>query len=136
MAKNKDILSPEQSLFNELSLLIEQSQQEVVSQVNSSLTMLFWHIGSRINQSILQNKRAEYGKQIVVTLSRQMKDKYGRSFDEKNLRRMLQFADQFNDEEIVVTLSRQLSWSHFLVLLPIKMQKQNYSMQNPYQLKQ
>lgn len=120
MAKNKDILSPEQSLFNELSLLIEQSQQEVVSQVNSSLTMLFWHIGSRINQSILQNKRAEYGKQIVVTLSRQMKDKYGRSFDEKNLRRMLQFADQFNDEEIVVTLSRQLSWSHFLVLLPIK----------------
>jgi predicted nuclease of restriction endonuclease-like (RecB) superfamily len=120
MAKNKDILSPEQSLFNELSLLIEQSQQEVVAQVNSSLTMLFWHIGSRINQSILQNKRAEYGKQIVVTLSRQMKDKYGRSFDEKNLRRMLQFADQFNDEEIVVTLSRQLSWSHFLVLLPIK----------------
>lgn len=120
MAKNKDILSPEQSLFNELSLLIEQSQQEVVAQVNSSLTMLFWHIGSRINQSILQNKRAEYGKHIVVTLSRQMKDKYGRSFDEKNLRRMLQFADQFNDEEIVVTLSRQLSWSHFLVLLPIK----------------
>ncbi len=120
MAKNKDILSPEQSLFNELSLLIEQSQQEVVAQVNSSLTMLFWHIGSRINQSILQNKRAEYGKQIVVTLSRQMKYKYGRSFDEKNLRRMLQFADQFNDEEIVVTLSRQLSWSHFLVLLPIK----------------
>ena len=109
MAKNKDILSPEQSLFNELSLLIEQSQQEVVAQVNSSLTMLFWHIGSRINQSILQNKRAEYGKHIVVTLSRQMKDKYGRSFDEKNLRRMLQFADQFNDEEIVVTLSRQLS---------------------------
>ncbi|MET4141136.1 PDDEXK nuclease domain-containing protein [Pedobacter sp. UYP1] len=120
MAKNKDILSPEQSLFNELSLLIEQSQQEVMAQVNSSLTMLFWHIGSRINQSILQNKRAEYGKQIVVTLSRQMKDKYGRSFDEKNLRRMLQFADQFNDEKIVVTLSRQLSWSHFLVLLPIK----------------
>jgi predicted nuclease of restriction endonuclease-like (RecB) superfamily len=120
MAKNKDILSPEQSLFNELSLLIEQSQQEVVAQVNSSLTMLFWHIGSRIDKSILQNKRAEYGKHIVVTLSRQMKDKYGRSFDEKNLRRMLQFADQFNDEEIVVTLSRQLSWSHFLVLLPIK----------------
>ena len=103
MAKNKDILSPARSLFNELSLLIEQSRQEVVAHVNSSLTMLFWHIGNRINQSILQNKRAEYGKQIVVTLSRQMKDKYGRSFDEKNLRRMLQFAEQFNDEKIVVT---------------------------------
>jgi len=33
---------------------------------------------------------------------------------------MMQFAEQFSDIEIVVTLSRQLSWSHFLVLIPIK----------------
>ncbi|MNP98786.1 hypothetical protein D3C85_114090 [compost metagenome] len=33
---------------------------------------------------------------------------------------MMQFADQFTDREIVVTLSRQLSWSHFLVIIPIK----------------
>ncbi len=113
-------ISVEQALFNELSQLIEQSQLQVVAQVNSAVTMLFWHIGHRVNQNILQNKRADYGKQIVVTLSRELTEKYGRNFEEKNLRRMLQFAEQFSDEQIVVTLSRQLSWSHILVLLPLK----------------
>lgn len=56
MAK-KNIIVSEQSLFNELSQLIEQSQQQVVAQVNSVLTLLFWNIGDRINQNILQNKR-------------------------------------------------------------------------------
>lgn len=69
---------------------------------------------------MLHNKRAEYGKQIVPALSAELKNKYGRNFEEKNLRRMMQFADQFRDRGIVVTLSRQLSWSHFLVILPIK----------------
>ena len=41
-------------------------------------------------------------------------------FAEKNLRRMIQFAEVFSDREIVVTLSRQLSWSHFLAILPLK----------------
>ena len=113
-------VSVEQTLFNELSLLIDKSQQQVIAQANSTITMLFWYIGNRINESILQNKRADYGKQIVVTLSRQLVEKYGRNFEEKNLRRMLQFAEQFTDKEIVVTLSRHLSWSHFLVLIPLK----------------
>ncbi len=69
---------------------------------------------------ILNNKRAEYGKQIVVTLSRELVKKFGRNFEEKNLRRMQQFAEQFMDFEIVVTLSRHLSWSHILALLPLK----------------
>lgn len=120
MAKRKNDTAAERSLFDELSQLIEQSQQQVAAQVNSSLTILFWHIGNRINQNILQNKRADYGKQIVVTLSRQLTEKYGRNFEQKNLRRMLQFAEQFSDREIVVTLSRQLSWSHLLVLIPLK----------------
>jgi hypothetical protein len=63
---------PANSLFHELSQLIEQSQQHLVSAANSTLTMLFWQIGKRINEDILQNKRAGYGKQIVVTLSRQL----------------------------------------------------------------
>lgn len=120
MAKRKSVMPTEESLFNELSQLIEQSQLQVAAQVNSALTMLFWHIGYRINQNILQNKRADYGKQIVVTLSQQLTEKYGRNFEEKNLRRMLQFAEQFGEKQIVVTLSRQLSWSHILVLLPLK----------------
>ncbi|MEK7718694.1 MAG: PDDEXK nuclease domain-containing protein, partial [Bacteroidota bacterium] len=116
----KSIALTEKTLLNEISQLIEQSQLQLVAQANSTLTMLFWYIGNRINRSILQDKRADYGKQIVVTLSRQLTEIYGRNFEEKNLRRMLQFAEQFTDKEIVVTLSRQLSWSHFLILLPLK----------------
>jgi len=117
--KNKT-LHTDTSLLNELSLLIEQTQHQITQQANSALTMLFWHVGFRINQEILGNKRADYGKQIVVTLSRKLVEKYGRNFEEKNLRRMLQFSEIFGEKEIVVTLSRQLSWSHFLVLLPLK----------------
>ena len=118
--KNTNIIAPEQALFKELSQLIEQSQQQVVAQANSTLTLLFWHIGSRINQNILQNKRADYGKQIVPTLSAQLKKRYGRNFELGNLRRMIQFAEQFPDIQIVATLSRQLSWSHFRELIPLK----------------
>jgi len=99
---------------------LSQSQQQVVTQANSTLTILFWHIGNRINKEILQNKRADYGKQIVVTLSRQLENKYGRNFELGNLRRMIQFAEQFPDIQIVVPLARQLSWSHFLALIPLK----------------
>lgn len=110
------------SLLNELSGLIEKSKQQVAVAVNSSLTLLFWQIGKRINEEILKNQRADYGKQIVVTVARQLETNYGRNFEERNLRRMLQFADQFSDYEIVVTLSRQLTWSHFLILIPLKEQ--------------
>ena len=113
----------EQVLVTELSLLIEQSQQQVVAQANSTLTLLFWQVGKRINEDILQNKRADYGKQIVSTLSAQLKEKYGRNFELGNLRRMMQFAEQFPDLQIVVPLARQLSWSHFTILIPIKNQE-------------
>ena len=53
-------------------------------------------------------------------LSRQLTADYGRGFEEKNLRRMIQFAECFPDENIVATLWRQLSWSHFRELLPLK----------------
>lgn len=98
-------------------------RQQVVSQVNSTLTMLFWHIGKRINENILQNRRAEYGKQIVSTVSTQLEIKHGRNFTEKNVRRMMQFAEQFDELEIVVPLARQLSWSHFLILIPLERER-------------
>ena len=118
--KTNSLSISENDLVIELSQLIEQSKQQVAVQANSAVTILFWQVGNRINQDILQNKRAEYGKQIVPTLSTQLENKYGRNFEVKNLRRMMQFAEQFTDFQIVVTLSRQLSWSHYLAILPIK----------------
>ena len=107
-------------LISDISLLIEQSQRHIATQANSALTQLFWQIGKRINDEILLNKRADYGKQIVVTVARQLEIKYGRSFSDRNLRRMMQFATVFNDFKIVTPLATQLSWSHFIELFPLK----------------
>jgi len=114
---------PEQTLFNDLSQLIEQSKNFVIVQANSVMTMLFWNVGKRINEDILQNKRADYGKQIVATLAQQLTEKYGKNFEAKNLRRMMQFAELFPEPQIVAPLARQLSWSHFQILIPLKDEK-------------
>jgi predicted nuclease of restriction endonuclease-like (RecB) superfamily len=71
-------------------------------------------VGNRINQDVLQNNRAEYAKQIVSTLSTQLKERHGNNFELRNLRHMMQFAEQFTDSQIVEPLSRKLSWSHFV----------------------
>ncbi len=84
--------------------------------------MIFWQVGIRINSDVLDNKRADYGKQIVSRLATQLLGKYGRSFDARNLRRMMQFAEQFPDFEIVSRLATQLSWAHFVEILPLKTQ--------------
>jgi len=109
-----------QNILNEIISIVENSKNQLVVQANSVLTLTFWNVGNRIKKEILKDERAEYGKQIVVTLSRDLVKKYGRSYEEKNLRRMIQFAKMFPNPEIVVTLSRQLSWSHFLALIPLK----------------
>jgi predicted nuclease of restriction endonuclease-like (RecB) superfamily len=109
-----------ENLINEISKLIEENKNQVVKTLNSTLTILFWQIGFRVNAEILNNERAEYGKQIVTGVSQQLEYKFGRNFNEKNLRRMMQFASEFPDFEIVVPLARQLSWSHFILLIPLK----------------
>jgi len=114
----KDKLSTK--LINDLILLIDENKQKLAYAANATMTLTYWHVGKRINEDVLDNKRAEYGKQIVATVGRQLTAKYGRSFQEKNLRRMMQFANVFNDEQIVVSLVRQLSWTHFKTLIPIK----------------
>ena len=117
------ITANEQRLYKELAEMIEQSKEQAYSAVNSAMTLLFWRVGNRINQEILGNQRAEYGKRIVPTLSAQLEKAYGRNFTEKNVRRMLKFAEQFTDFNIVVPLSNQLSWSHFVELFPLKSQE-------------
>ncbi len=88
--------------------------------VNIELTALYWRIGKRIRTEVLRTERAAYGEKIVATLSRQLVAEFGRGYAEKNLRRMIQFAEAFADEQIVATLWRQLSWSHFRELLPLE----------------
>lgn len=107
-------------LIQDLRLLIDQAKNTVAVAINSTMTALYWRIGYRIHSEILKEKRADYGKEIVASLSRQLTLEYGGGFAEKYLRKMIQFAEVFPDEQIVASLMRQLSWSHFLMLIPLK----------------
>lgn len=107
-------------LLGDLRQMIESTRQSVASTINASLTALYWKIGYRIRLEILKEERAEYGRSIVASLSQQLTLDYGSGFGEKYLRKMIQFADVFPDEKIVASLMRQLSWTHFLLLIPLK----------------
>lgn len=119
MTKIKKV-NTELALFTDIARLIDESKSYVAYTVNAALTILYWKIGKRINNEVLDNKRAEYGKQIVVSLSQQLGNEYSNSFSDKNIRRMMQFAEVFADEAIVVSAIRQLSWTHFIALIPLK----------------
>ena len=108
------------NLIGDIRGLIETARQNVAVTVNAGLTLLYWQIGSRIRQDILKEKRAEYGKEIVATLSQELTKEYGNGFSYSALTRMVRFAEVFPDTQIVATLSRQLSWSHFKEILSLK----------------
>ena len=108
-------------LINDLRKIIDSARSHVAATANYELTAMYWHIGDRINRDVLNNARAEYGKQIVATVARQLQEEYGtKGFEERTIRRMMQFALQFPDFQIVSTLLSKLSWSHFVIVMPMK----------------
>lgn len=110
----------DKTLLPELRDLIEQARQYVAQTSNSTLTLLHWKLGARIQREILLGARASYGEEILPTLSAKLVPEYGKGFSARNLSRMIQFAEAFPDEPIVATLSQHLSWSHFVEILPLK----------------
>ena len=94
-----------------------QAVKQTAQAVNSTLVMMYWHIGRRIREDVLGNERAEYGKQICSTLSRELTEEFGRGFGRRNLEQMVRFAEVFPDQQIAQTLSAQLSWSHFTEII-------------------
>ena len=107
-------------LLADLRQLIQTAREHVAVTVNSELTILYWHIGERLRKEVLKEQRAEYGRQIVEAVAGELLTQFGKGFDRTNLFRMMRFAEFFPDEQIVATVSPQLSWSHFVEILVIK----------------
>jgi predicted nuclease of restriction endonuclease-like (RecB) superfamily len=112
------------ALLLEARALILEARQQTARVVNAGLTLLHWQLGDRIRREVLAEKRAEYGEQILSALGHRLESEFGRGFAEKNLRRMVQLAEVFPDREIVVSLIRQLTWTHFIALIPLQNQLQ------------
>ena len=114
-----DLISVE--LLNDLRQIINAARTHVAATAKYEVTMMYWNIGNRINRDVLNNERAEYGKQIVAQVARQLQEEYGtKGFDEKSIRRMMQFAKLMPDSKIVAQLATKLFWSHFIEVLPLK----------------
>ena len=106
-------------LLGDIRGLIEESRQQVAVTVNVGMTLLYWNIGQRIRSEVLKNEKAEYGKQIVATLSPQLQNDYGEGLNSSSLFRMVKFFESFPDLKVISHLCRKLSWSHFREIITL-----------------
>lgn len=107
-------------LLEQVSALIDRAQSFAAAQANATLTLRNWHIGRMIDVAVLHEERAGHDTQLVASLGRQLTARYGRGFERANLYRMVQFSQVFPDVELVASVGRQVSWTHFKALLPIE----------------
>jgi len=108
-----------QQVFTEIRQLIEETRRSVAVAVNAGLTMLYWEVGRRINEEVLGNERAEYGKQVVKNLSAQLTAEYGKGWSDRQLIQCMRFATVFPEKEIVYSLRIQLTWTHIRSIIYI-----------------
>ncbi len=108
------------SLLAEIRALIEDARRQVAHAANAGLTLTYWRIGKRLLTENLTDGRGEYGQGILASLAQQLEREYGKGFSYSALTRMARFAELFPDERILVSLVQELTWTHFIALLPLK----------------
>ena len=111
------LLPESTALFNDVCLIIDEARRHVATYVNVEAVMLKWHVGKRIKEDVLFNQRAEYGKEILKTLSEKLTEKYGAGWGLKSLQHCLRAAYTFPEDEIAYALRIQLSWTHLRSLM-------------------
>jgi predicted nuclease of restriction endonuclease-like (RecB) superfamily len=116
---SNDLTQPVDLLFQEIGRLIDAAKHRAAAAINAEITLLYWQVGNRIQTKVLQGQRAEYGRQVIASLARQLTQTYGRGWGERQLRQCVQFAEVFPDLEIVNALCSKLSWSHLRILSSI-----------------
>ena len=108
----------ENSLFSEIKNMIEESRRHVAVTVNAAITMLYWNIGKKIKEEVLDNQRAGYAKQIISSLAKNLTELYGKGWSEQHLRHCLRSAETI-PEGILSALRRELSWTHIKIIMYI-----------------
>ncbi len=112
-----DLTAPDHLLLQEIRRLIDSAKQRAAVAVNTEITQLYWQIGNSIQTEILQNQRAEYGKQVIATLSQQLTQTHGKGWSKRQLNYCVSMAEVFPDRAIAHTVCAQLSWSHFKLII-------------------
>ncbi len=107
-------------VYNDINDLIRQKKYNVKNAVNNAMISLYWGIGKKLTEEITGVNKPEYGKKVVLEISNRLSVDYGEGFNRSAISRMINFYQEFPDYEKVATLSQQLTWSHFIEILPIK----------------
>ncbi|MBP1468281.1 DUF1016 family protein [Candidatus Chloroploca sp. M-50] len=119
MTQGNQPIVPDDKLYQDIRQLIESARAHVVTQVNQALVLTYWHIGKTITTDVLDHGRAHYGAAVLKQLAVRLTHEYGNGFSYSGLTRMAKFYAAVPDQEIVATLSQQLSWSHFVEIIKL-----------------
>lgn len=117
--QNIDLIS-ENQLYSDVCLIIEGSRQRLATTVNAEICLMHWNIGKRIKEDVLYNKRAEYGKQILLSLSQQLIQQFGKGWSIYKLQHCVRAAYTFSEDEMMYAVRTQLSWTHLRSLMSIE----------------
>lgn len=112
-----EVLHTTDGLYSQVAELIQGARKQVATQVNSALLATYWNVGRLIVEDEQKSAhRAEYGKQVLQTLSKRLTKEFGKGFSVSNLQYMKRFYVVYQKQQ---TVSVKLSWSHYCELLSI-----------------
>ena len=118
MSKGKLNTAPIESLYSNISKIIEDARGKVYHTANFEMIQAYWHIGKLIVEEEQKGEgRAEYGKALIKELSKKLKSEYGKGFTESNLKYMRQFYNTFQKSH---ALRGELTWTHYRLLLKVE----------------
>lgn len=110
--------------INEVKEILKSARQKAYNTINSVMVEAYWKIGRRIVEEEQNGKeRAEYGKEILKNLSKELTEEFGKGYSYRTLREIRQFYLMFSDFEKWRTVSAKLTWSHFQKVLRVSDEK-------------
>ncbi len=109
-----------ENLFQSIVKLIEKAKKKVAVTINQEMVYLYWNIGKSIKEEIIKSERAEYGKQVVNSLSLLLTEKYGKGYSTTNLWYMIQLYENYQILHSLRGEFEGLSWTHIRTIFPIK----------------
>ncbi|QYS90485.1 DUF1016 family protein [Flavobacterium covae] len=112
------------SYIQEIKQILSQARQKTYQAINTAMVEAYWNIGRKIVEEEQNGKeRAQYGKEIIKTISIELTREFGKGFSERNIRKYRQFYQTFPEIEIWPTLSTKLNWSHFELIMRVQDEK-------------
>ena len=114
-----EIAKDEEQLYNDLCGIIDDVRGRIATYVNTGVCLTNWYVGKRIKEDILYNQRADYGKQILKNIAKQLMNKYGSGWGYEKLKHCVRSAYLFSEDEIRYATSTQLNWTHLRILMAV-----------------